>query len=160
MKKTLLLISLLPLLSYLNASSFIVSVNNKSFSSHISVIDNKFYDKNGFDKEGINKETGTIYNEEGYDVEGFNEQNQGKKVCKFLLTGDRSYHYTINQGNNNKGIIWEGKSILSYFSASTVNNRVLTTDSGIKGLFTWSSTYGFKQESRYAKYGVCMTPLR
>jgi len=34
------------------------------------------YDKEGCDKEGINKDTGTKYNKEGYDKEGYNAKGQ------------------------------------------------------------------------------------
>ena len=39
-------------------------------------VKNNLIDKRGFDKYGINKNTGTIYDENGYDKNGFNKDNK------------------------------------------------------------------------------------
>lgn len=91
MKYKIILLSIL--MSYqLSASEefkFRIKINNK-----INVEENNnqiVYDQNGFDTDGIHKDTGTIYDQDGYDKtgydidgydkNGFNIEGQGKIEC-------------------------------------------------------------------------------
>lgn len=163
MKKSI--IFLLLTVCSLNSSDYLIKMGTNSLNN--IVIIEKFidptiiYNEKGFKSDGIHKDTGTIYDLEGYDIDGFNENNQGKQVCDFSVSSPRTYHFTINEGNNNKGWFWKGELLLAYYSSTgTLNNKNYTLSSGEMGYFTWSYSYGSGSTSRYSYAGICMTPLR
>ena len=98
-KKIILSLSMSLLLSSsLMAEVYKVRLDGKGVD--VKIKESIIYDENGFDQNGINIDTGTIYNEEHYDLEGYIDPNYVKAKGKYQRSGIDCSGYSFDFTNN------------------------------------------------------------
>jgi hypothetical protein len=80
MKKLIILSSIL-FATCINATQYLITLDDKHYKQ--SIVIDLGIDENGFNKQGIHEDTGTLFNAEGYDAEGYDISGYGIKSCSY-----------------------------------------------------------------------------